>query len=245
MVFYQPGIMDHGLPRDPFKACVVPRPIGWISTLNADGSANIAPYSQWNNLSFDPPFVMFSANQKPSDGGRKDTVVNVERDGEFCWSLATYDLRDAVNLTSEQVPYGQDEFVLAGLTKQQGELVKPPMVRESPVKFECKYHTTLRLPGNGPMGSHDIVIGQVIGIHIADSVLTDGLVDVAKTQPIARCGYYQYAVVRETFEMVPPGDPRIRAGLEGSVRANRVMQTGEYEREEAEGTGEGEGRVEA
>ncbi|GAA5825261.1 hypothetical protein JCM11251_006910 [Rhodosporidiobolus azoricus] len=156
MVFYEPGVTDHGLPHDPFKACVVPRPIGWISTRNVDGSSNLAPYSQFNNLTFDPPYVMFSANQKPSDAARKDTVINAEREGEFCWSLATYQLREAVNITAEQVPYGEDEFLKAGLTKEYGKLVKAPMVAESPVKFECKYHNTFRLPGNPPMGSVDV-----------------------------------------------------------------------------------------
>ncbi|TNY21268.1 nitrilotriacetate monooxygenase component B-like protein [Rhodotorula diobovata] len=234
MVFYEPGKTDHGLPHDPFKACVVPRPIGWISTLNTDGSANLAPYSQFNNLTFDPPMVMFSSNQKPSDGGRKDSVVNAEREGEFCWSLATYDLREAVNTTAEQVPYGEDEFRLAGLTKEQGNLVRAPMIKESPIKFECKYHSTLRLPGNGPMGSVDVVIGRVVGVHIDPGALTDGLIDVRKTQPIARLGYWQYTVVRETFEMAIPGDPRIRAGLEGSAKQNGSMEVGEWARETGE-----------
>ncbi|ORY81284.1 hypothetical protein BCR35DRAFT_341381 [Leucosporidium creatinivorum] len=231
MVFYQPGVTDHGLPYDPFKACVVPRPIGWISTTNSDGSHNLAPYSQFNNLSFDPPMVMISANQQPtSEGGdRKDTTRNIERAGEFSWSLATYDLREAVNISAEQVPYGKDEFELAGLTKQYGEIVKSPMVQESPVKFECKYHSTLRLPGNGPMGTVDVIIAQVVGIHIDDRVITDGKVDISKTVPIARCGYWQYAVIRETFEMRIPGDPRIRAGLEGSAKANGEMKSGAYE----------------
>ncbi|GAA6033110.1 hypothetical protein JCM8097_002949 [Rhodosporidiobolus ruineniae] len=238
-MFYEPGKTDHGLPHDPFKACVVPRPIGWISTLNNDGTANLAPYSQFNNLTFDPPYVMFSANQKPSDADRKDTVVNAEREGEFCWSLATYDLREAVNITAEQVPYGQDEFELAKLSKQQGKIVKAPMIAESPVKFECKYHTTFRLPGNGPMGTVDIVIGRVIGIHIDDRVLTNGLLDIKKTVPIARCGYWQYTVIRETFEMIIPGDARIRAGLEGSAKLNGAMEQGEYVKAQDEEVPEG------
>ncbi|KAL8278578.1 hypothetical protein RQP46_009070 [Phenoliferia psychrophenolica] len=202
-VFYEPGTTAHGLPHDPFKACVVPRPIGWISTLNPDGSANIAPYSQFNNLTFDPPYV-------------KDTTVNTEREGEFCWSLA------------EQVPFGEDEFKLAGLSKEPGKVTRTPMVKESPVKFECKYHSTIRLPGNGPMGSVDIIIGKVVGIHIASWALTNGMIDIKKTQPIARCGYWQYAVIRDTFEMIIPGDPRIRAGLEGSTSLNASMKTGDF-----------------
>ncbi|KAJ0117397.1 hypothetical protein J7T55_003811 [Diaporthe amygdali] len=187
-MFYEPGKTDHGLDHDPFKACVVPRPIGWISTTSPSGVHNLAPYSQFNNLTFDPPYVMFSANQTPSNR-RKDTVANVEATGRFVWNLATWDLREAVNTTAEQVPADVDEFARAGLEKEFTTALKDPqlpMVKASPVKFECVYHTTLRLPGNPPMGSVDVVIGRVIAVHIADDVLTDGILDVRKTQPIAR-----------------------------------------------------------
>ncbi|KAE9386752.1 hypothetical protein BT96DRAFT_739672, partial [Gymnopus androsaceus JB14] len=221
-MFYQPGVTDHNLPHDPFKACVVPRPIGWITTLNNDGSTNLAPFSQFNNLNFDPPLVMFSANETPE--GRKDTVINVERQKEFTWSLATWELREQVNITSEGVPYGTDEYTMAKLTREEGNVIKTPMVAESPVKFECKYHSTIRIPGNGAMGNIDIVIGQVVGVHISDSVLTNGKLDILKTKPIARCGYYQYAVISEPsqiFDMIMPGGPTALAGLEGSVKENR------------------------
>jgi len=241
-MFYEPGKTPHNLPHDPFKACVVPRPIGWISTTSATSPAqhNLAPYSQFNNLTFDPPYVMFSANQTP-DHHRKDSVVNAEQTGKFCWNLATWDLREKVNITAEQVPYGVDEFDRAGLTKcwsskLPGDVVDAaasgeggrgnpvPMVAESPVRFECVYHSTLRLPGNPPMGSVDVVIGRVVGVHIADEVLTDGKLDVRKTQPIARCGYYEYAVVRETFDMVIPGmNEAILAGLEGSTSRHKAL----------------------
>ena len=203
------------------KACVVPRPIGWISTENKQGQANLAPFSQFNNLTFDPPYVMFSANQTGT-GTRKDTVVNVEETGHFVWNLATWDLREAVNITAEQLPYGVDEFDRAGLRKEPATLINVPMVRESPVKFECQYHTTLRLPGNPPMGTVDVVIGRVIAVHIKDDVLTDGILDVRKTRPIARCGYYQYAVIEETFDMVIPGTSEdVLYGLEGNMQRNR------------------------
>ncbi|KIK54219.1 hypothetical protein GYMLUDRAFT_48884 [Collybiopsis luxurians FD-317 M1] len=223
-MFYRPGVTDHGLPYDPFKACVVPRPIGWITTLNNDGSTNLAPYSQFNNINFDPPMVMFSSNQTP-EGSRKDTVINIERQGEFTWSLATWDLREQVHISSAAVPYGRDEYDIAKLSREAGQTLKTPMVAESPVKFECKYHSTIRIPGKGAMGTVDIIIGEVVGVHISDSVLTDGKLDILKTKPIARCGYYQYAVISGTdqvFDMIPD-DPRMRSGLEGSVKANRAM----------------------
>lgn len=252
-MFYQPGVTDHGLPRDPFKvgtlnfpilnlpdltppqACVVPRPIGWISTKSSFGIDNLAPYSQFNNLTFDPPYVMFSANQT-SSGHRKDTVTNAETAGEFVWNLATYPLREAVNITAEEVPFGVDEFQRAGLQKEKANIVNVNMVKESPVKFECKYHSTLRLPGNPPVGTVDVVIGLVIGVHVDERVLTDGMVDISKTEPIARCGYFQYARIRETFEMVIPGDKKLLFGLEGSAKLYRELK--DEMAEKAEGNGE-------
>lgn len=175
---------------------------------------------------------MFAANQTPSIT-QKDTVRNAETTGIFCWQLATYPLRNAVNITSEQLPYGTDEFVAAGLEKTYSTVLTPrlhipgfkgiPMVTESPVRFECEYHSTLRLPGTPPLGSVDIVIGKVVGVFIDDRVINaQGRLDVSLTQPIARCGYYEYAVVRETFEMKMPGDQIMRDGLEGSMSKNRA-----------------------
>lgn len=169
---------------------------------------------------------MFSANQTAT-GTRKDTVINAEETGHFVWNLATWDLREAVNITAEQVPYGVDEFKRAGLSKEPAALIDVPMVQESPVKFECKYHTTFRLPGNAPMGTVDVVIGRVIAVHIKDEVLTDGILDVRKTRPIARCGYYQYAVINETFDMVIPGtSDDVLYGLEGNAQRNRERTDG-------------------
>ncbi|KAK1710614.1 hypothetical protein CaCOL14_008849 [Colletotrichum acutatum] len=240
----QPGGIPHNFPHDPFKACVVPRPIGWISTISATDpkTHNLAPYSQFNNLTFDPPYVMFSANQKP-DQQRKDTVLNAELTGKFCWNLATWPLREAVNISAEQVDYGVDEFDRAGLEKDYSRALPGdpvPMVKDSPVKFECVYHTTLRLPANPPMGTVDVVIGRVIGVHIRDDVLTDGKLDVSKTQPIARCGYFQYTVVRETFEMIIPGmDEATHAGLEGNSAIHKKVNMLENGSEQPNGVSAG------
>jgi flavin reductase (DIM6/NTAB) family NADH-FMN oxidoreductase RutF len=159
---------------------------------------------------------MFAANQTETNT-RKDTVVNVEATGSFVWNICTWDLRHAMNITSEQLPSSVDEFLKAGIKKVPSTTLKHtvPMVSDSPIKFECTYFSTLRLPGNPPMGNVDVIIGRVVGIHIDDRVLTDGMVDLSKVMPIARCGYYQYAVVRETFVMMPPGDGKMPVGLEG------------------------------
>jgi flavin reductase (DIM6/NTAB) family NADH-FMN oxidoreductase RutF len=171
---------------------------------------------------------MFSANQTDK-GTRKDTTINAETTGEFVWNMATYPLRDAVNITAEQIAFGLDEFDRANLQKEQASVVDVAMVKDSPVKFECKYHSTIRLPGNPPMGTVDIIIGLVVGIHISEDVLTDGLIDIQKTQPIARCGYYQYARIRETFDMVIPGDGKVLYGLEGSAALNAQERVRESE----------------
>jgi len=218
-MFYEPGKTAHGLPRDPFKSCVVPRPIGWISTVSARGVHNLAPFSQFQNLTFDPPYVMFASNQN-TQGRRKDTVVNTEATGQFVWNMATYELREAVNKSAEEVSPEVDEFDLAGVTKTPCRVVKPCRVAESPIHFECLYHQTIRLPGNGTMGTVDIVIGRVIGIHIKEDVIgPDGRIDVLKIRPIARLGYHDYTSVESVFQMVIPGnDPRRLAGMEGSAR---------------------------
>lgn len=218
-MYYDPEKNDHGLSHNPFKSCVVPRPIGWISTISPDGVHNLAPYSQFQNLTFDPPYVMFAANQN-THGKRKDSVVNAEQTGEFVYNMATYDLREAVNRSAAEVPPEVDEFELAGVTKAPSIRVKPCRVAESPIQFECQYHGTLRLPGNGVMGTVDIVIGRVILIHIKDEViLPDGKVDILRIRPLARLGYYDYTMVESAFEMViPDANEALLSGLEGKAR---------------------------
>ena len=217
-MFYEPLKESHGLNHDPFKSCVVPRPIGWISTISKDGIHNLAPYSQFQNLTFDPPYVMFSANQN-TQGMRKDTVVNIEATGEFVHNMATYDLREAVNKSAQEVPPDEDEFEISGVTKISSRLVKAARVAESPVHFECKYYQTIRLPSDNPMGSVDIIIGRVVGIHIKDECITNGgKLDIPKIKPLARMGYYDYTAVESVFEMEIPGmNKALIDGLEGNT----------------------------
>jgi flavin reductase (DIM6/NTAB) family NADH-FMN oxidoreductase RutF len=217
LMYYDPEKNDHHLPFNPFKSCVVPRPIGWISTVSLDGVNNLAPYSQFQNLTYDPPYVMFSANQN-SRGKRKDSVVNTEETGEFVYNMATYDLREAMNRSAAEVSADVDEFELAGLTKAPSLKVKPFRVAESPVQFECVYHETLRLPGKGLLGTADIVIGRVVLVHIKDEVLTpEGRLDIPRIRPLARLGYYEYTSVDSVFEMVIPGENEaLLKGLEGA-----------------------------
>lgn len=214
---YNPNIDKNPLPFSPFKACTVPRPIGWLSTISNDGICNLAPFSQWQNLTFDPPMVMFAANQYP-DGRRKDTVQNAEKTGWFIWNMATYDLREAVNKSAQAFDADIDEFEHADVTKKRANQAPGPMVAESPCHFECSYISTHRLPGKSPVGTVDIVFGRVEHIHVADHVLTpDGKLDIPKIRPIARMGYYDYTVVEEVFEMRIPGADTAADGLEGKA----------------------------
>jgi flavin reductase (DIM6/NTAB) family NADH-FMN oxidoreductase RutF len=225
-MYFDPDTNDHGLSRNPYKSCVVPRPIGWISTLSSAGVPNLAPFSQFQNLTYDPPYVMFAANQN-TRGRRKDTVINVEETGEFVYNMATYDLREAMNRSAAEVPPEIDEFTMAGVAKAPSVKVKPYRVAESPVQFECHYFQTIRLPGNGPMGAVDVIIGRVILVHIKDEVIqSDGRLDILKIRPLARLGYYDYSTVDSIFEMVIPGEnENLLSGLEG-VKC-RYRTTGE------------------
>lgn len=213
---YDPTKNGHNLPYDPFKSCAVPRPIGWISTTDKKGNDNLAPYSQFQNLTFDPPTVMFAANQTP-DGERKDSVNNAEQTGQFVWNIATYDLREAVNKSAMFVESNIDEFDLAGLQKNPSIKVRPPRVKDSPINFECEYVQTIRIQGNGPMGTVDLVIGRVVMVHIDDDAIdSNGRINIPKIKPLARLGYYQYTAVENTFDMIIPGNhEEILAGLEG------------------------------
>jgi flavin reductase (DIM6/NTAB) family NADH-FMN oxidoreductase RutF len=219
---YDPEKNNHGLARSPFKSCVVPRPIGWISTMSVSGIHNLAPYSQFQNLGFDPAYVMLSANQLES-GKRKDTIVNIEETGEFVYNMATYDLREAVNRSAAEVPPDVDEFGLAGVTKAPSVRVKPCRVAESPIQFECCHYQTLRLPGRNGQGTADIIIGRVVLIHIKDEyILPDGRIDIVRIRPLARLGYYDYTTVDSSFEMLIPGsNDRLMGGLEGDARRTR------------------------
>jgi flavin reductase (DIM6/NTAB) family NADH-FMN oxidoreductase RutF len=193
----------HGQRYDPFKSLVVPRPIGWLSTRSADGVDNLAPFSHWQNFSGRPPTVMFAATQSLR-GGRKDTVRNIEETGWFVWNMATWDLRDAVNTSGLSLPEGVDEFELAGVTKADSIEAPVSRVAESPCHLECRYVQTVRIPGTGG-DAVDLVIGRVVRVHIADDVLgADGKIDIPRLRPLARMGYYDYAVIDEVFEMKPP-----------------------------------------
>jgi flavin reductase (DIM6/NTAB) family NADH-FMN oxidoreductase RutF len=188
-LFYEPSKKNHGLPHDPLKAILAPRPIGWISSRSLKGEINLAPYSFFNGVSSDPPIVMFSSE------GRKDSLTFVEETREFVCNLATWDLRHQVNATSGPFPRGVDEMKETGLNAAPSILVKVPRVQASPCALECKWLQTVHLKDIGDEDTDRyVVFGQVVGIHIDERFIKDGLLDTAAMRPIARAGYHEYFV---------------------------------------------------
>ncbi len=202
-MFYEPH--DHGLPHNPFKSLIVPRPIGWISTISTEGIVNLAPFSFFNGASDSPPVLMFCAAHRPGNTMRKDSRTNAEETGEFVFNMASDDLRDQMSASAAHVAPEVDELAEAGLTPAPCRNVKPPRVGESPIAMECKYLQTVQLPSDDPENENVVVFGQVVGIHISDDIIgDDGLVDTLRFKPLARLGYWQYTVIDNVFTMVPP-----------------------------------------
>jgi flavin reductase (DIM6/NTAB) family NADH-FMN oxidoreductase RutF len=196
----------HGLPYNPFKAIVAPRPIGWISSLDAQGRANLAPYSFFNGVADRPPMVMFAVTGRKvgREDEIKDSLANIRETGEFAANIVSWELREAMNLTSGGYAADEDEFETAGLEKADCLLIKPPRVKAAPATLECVLHDTVELP-SAPGAENVVVFGRVVAVHIQDDLLTEGRFDLEKFHPVARCGYQDYAVVREVFQMTRPG----------------------------------------
>ncbi len=177
----RPALLKH----DPFKALVVPRPIGWIGSIDAQGRPNLAPYSFFNAVSDRPPMLMFSS------GGHKDSLRNIEATGEFTCSLASWDLREAMNLSSAPLAPGVDEFAAAGLATAASLRVRAPRVAAAPAALECRLWRTLDLPGS----RYTVVFGEVVAIHIDDRFVRDGRVDTGAMRILSRLGYMDYGVL--------------------------------------------------
>ncbi|MBV1702053.1 MAG: flavin reductase family protein [Hyphomicrobiales bacterium] len=189
------------LPHDPLKALIAPRPVGWVSTISASGQVNLAPYSFFNAFSTRPMILGFSSE------GAKDSATFARETGEFVWNMASFDLRLAMNATSAPLPRGISEFDHAGLTAAPSMRVRPPRVGESPASLECKVTDIIDLKSiSGERVNCFLVLGEVVGVHIQDQFIQNGRVMTAAMQPLARCGYMDYAVANATFELErPPG----------------------------------------
>jgi len=200
------GHLKAGFKHSPFQALVAPRPIGWISTLSKEGVPNLAPYSYFNAISSNPPAIMFCSYGDHRDGGEKDSLRNARETGEFVFNLCTEELGERMNVSSTPAPRGTDEFEVAGLTKAPSKLVKAPRVAESPVHMECQVIHIMRIPLSEDSKNH-IVMGRVLSVHIRDDLISNGRVDTIKARPMSRLGYFDYAVVTESLEMMRPDWP--------------------------------------
>lgn len=199
-MFYEPS-KGHPLPWDPFKAIVAPRPIGWISTVDRDGRANLAPYSFFSIVQGRPPMVSFASE------GLKDSVVNARDTGEFVANLVTAKNLDAMNASSKSLPRGESEFEYARLEMAPSSLVKPPRVKSSPASLECVVTDVLVLKDrNGRRLDGFLIIGEVVGVHIDRAFLEDGRFRTENAEVVARCGYRDYANVTDIFTLMRPDD---------------------------------------
>ena len=203
-MFYEPKY-GSGLPDDPLNAIIIPRPIGWISTLSEDGIPNLAPYSFFNAVAYAHPQVMFAATGRHKFGGYKDAVNDAQTTGEFIVNLAIWELREQMNASSASVPHNVDEFEYTGLSKEPGYMVKCPRVAESPIHLECRYTRSVTLPSNGEDKTNTVVFGEVIGVNIDDAYLNkDGRIDFTRLSPVGRLGYLDFTKVDNFFPMERP-----------------------------------------
>lgn len=201
-MFYRPED-GHGLPHNPFNALITPRPIGWISTRSSDGVGNLAPYSFFNGIAYEPPQVMFSSTGfKPDQGDTKDSLANIRETNVFCVNIVEFSARDAMNASSETLAKGADEFTHAGVVPIECSTINCARVDDTPAALECQLTQIISLPGV----NNFVVLGQVTGIHIRDNCLKDGRFDVTTFQPLARLGYRDYSRVADLFELTRPDD---------------------------------------
>jgi flavin reductase (DIM6/NTAB) family NADH-FMN oxidoreductase RutF len=201
-MFYRPED-GHGLPHNPFNAIVTPRPIGWISTRGADGSENLAPYSFFNAVAYVPPQVMFASTSAKADrGDTKDTVANIRETGVFCVNIVEYAMRDVMNQTSGAWSKETDEFDLAGIDRVECATIACSRVVAAPANLECRVTQIVPLAGEANIA----VFGEVVGVHMRDDCLTDGMFDVLAFNPLTRMGYRDYSVIRETFSLSRPDE---------------------------------------
>ena len=203
MVFYEPHRRDRSLlPHDPFKAIIAPRPIGWVTTQSAKGEINLAPYSYFNAFADRPPIIAFCSQEY------KDSVTFAAETGEFVWNMPTFELREAMNMTAAPLDRGDSEPDFAGLAMAPSRLVAPPRVAASPAALECKLIEIKRLRTQaGTEINFWLVFGEVVGVHLDEAYIKDGLLDMAAMRPIARCGYDEYVVADRVFTMERPPKP--------------------------------------
>lgn len=198
-MFYEPRRRNHGLPHDPFKSLIAPRPIGWISTVSAKGEVNLAPYSFFNAVSVNPAIVGFASD------GMKDSATFAQETGEFVCNIVTLADTAAMSQSSAPYPRGVNEFEKAGLEMEPSTLVKPPRVKGIAASFECKVTSIQNLAGiDGVPGPYFLVLGEVVGVYIDAKFIKDGMIDSKAMNHLARLGYMEYAAVQGVFSLNRP-----------------------------------------
>lgn len=201
-MFYRPKD-GHGLPHNPFNAIVTPRPIAWVSTRDAEGVNNLAPYSFFNGVAYVPPQIMFASTaSKPDRGDTKDSVANIRETGVFCVNIVEYAMRDAMNASSATLGKEIDEFAHAGVTPAPCESIDCPRVEGAPASLECRLTQLVQIEGK----SNFVVFGEVTGIHLRDDTIVNGRFDVTTYQPLSRLGYRDYTRITDLFELARPDD---------------------------------------
>ena len=199
-MFYRPQD-GHGLPHNPFNAIVTPRPIGWISTRGKDGHDNLAPYSFFNAVAYEPPQVMFASTSVKADRHfGKDSVANIDETGVFCVNIVEYAMRDAMNVTSGSYGAEVDEFEQAGLERAECETIACSRVAGAPASLECRLTQVITLEGDANVA----VFGEVTGVYMRDDCIVDGAFDLTRFRPLARLGYKDYSVIDSLFSLVRP-----------------------------------------
>lgn len=181
---------------------VVPRPIAFVSTISANTQVNLAPFSFFNAISSNPPTLMIAVTRK-ADGSKKDTLINIEQQGEFVVNMANSWLIEALVQTSAEYPHGVNEFKKVGLTELASSHVKPPRVQESAVQIECVRHQIIEI-GDGTVGSSCLIIGRIVALHIAEDAFKDGRISYEQLEPVARLGGADYAEVSKIYSIARP-----------------------------------------
>jgi flavin reductase (DIM6/NTAB) family NADH-FMN oxidoreductase RutF len=205
------------------QAAIAPRPICFASTINKEGQVNLSPFSFFNLFSANPPIVIFSPSRRGRDNTLKHTLLNVQQVPEVCINIVTYAMVQQVSLSSCEYEQGVNEFYKAGFTMQASELIKPPRVQESPIQLECKVNEIKSLGEQG--GAGQLVIAEVLRMHISDQVLTNNKIDQTKVQHAARLGGDWYCVVDKNnlFE-VPKPNTQLGMGIDALPAAIRQSQ---------------------
>ena len=181
---------------------VVPRPIAFVSTISDSGNVNLSPYSFFNAVSYDPPLIIFSSSKFTSDGKLKDSLSNIEQNGEFVVNIVNENIVEAMNATAAEYPEDVNEFDIANLTQIDSDLVKPPRLRESPVNMECKLERIITLGTEAhPQG---LVIGEIIQLHIDDEIISGHRINHEKLKPVGRLAGNMYTHTYDVFELMRP-----------------------------------------